>query len=133
MVLERPRPEADGHRLRTALRGLVASQAEVEAVEERRETLRRGCSAVGELENRNRAQVSGVLRSVTLRPRTTVPALEAELYDGSGSLQLVWLGRRSISGVEPGRRLRAEGLVCVQGGRRTMFNPRYELVPRPGE
>lgn len=120
-------------RLRSALRGLVASQAEIEAVEERKETLRRGCSAVDELEDRRRAQVSGVLRSVTLRPRTTVPALEAELYDGSGAIQLVWLGRRSIAGVEPGRRVRVEGLVCVQSGRRTMYNPRYELVPRPGE
>lgn len=134
MVLARPRSgDAHGHRLSTALRGMVASQAELEAVEERRETLRRGCSAVAELDDRHRAVVSGVLRSVTLRPRTTVPALEAELYDGSGSLQLVWLGRRRIAGVEPGRRLRAEGLVCVQGGHRTMFNPRYELVPRPGE
>ena len=63
----------------------------------------------------------------------TVPALEAELYDGSGSLQVVWLGRRQIGGFDPGRRARAEGLVCVQNGRRTMYNPRYELSLRPGE
>jgi hypothetical protein len=123
-----------GHgRLRTALHDLVASQAEIEAGEERRETERRGCTAVADLQNRRRAKVSGVLRSVTLRPRQTVPALEAELYDGSGSVHLVWLGRRQIAGIEPGRRARLEGLVCVQDGRRTMYNPRYELSPRPGE
>lgn len=132
MVLDRPGTAHEG-RLRSALRGVLASQAEIEAGEERKETLRRGCSAVAETADRRRAQVSGVIRSVTLRPRTTVPALEAELYDGSGSLQLVWLGRRTIAGVEPGRRLRAEGLVCLQSGRRTMYNPKYELVPRPGE
>ena len=119
--------------VRQALHGLVASQSEIEADEERKETARRGCVPVGELPARQRAQVSGVLRSVTLRPRQTVPALEAELYDGSGSLHVVWLGRRQIAGIEPGRRARLEGLVCVQDGRRTMYNPRYELSPRPGE
>lgn len=117
--------------VRAALRGLVASQDEIVATEERRETVRRGCTAVTDLADRRRAQVSGVLRSVTLRPSQTVPALEAELYDGSGSVNLVWLGRRQIVGIEPGRRLRLEGLVCVQDGRKTMYNPRYELSPRP--
>ena len=124
---------AGGGRVRTLLRDLVASQAEIEASEERRETELRGCTAVGDLEDRKRGTVSGVLRSVTLRPRQTVPALEADLYDGSGSVNVVWLGRREIAGIEPGRRARLEGLVCIQNGRRTMYNPRYELSPRPGE
>jgi hypothetical protein len=116
--------------VRAALRGLVASQDELEATEERQETVRRGCTAVSDLTDRRRARVSGVLRSVTLRPSQTVPALEAELYDGSGSVHIVWLGRRRIAGIEPGSRLRLEGLVCVQDGRQTMYNPRYELSPR---
>ena len=124
---------AGGGRVRTLLRDLVASQAEIEASEERRETELRGCTAVGDLEDRKRGTVSGVLRSVTLRPRQTVPALEADLYDGSGSVNVVWLGRREIAGIEPGRRARLEGLVCIQNGRRTMYNPRYELAPRLGE
>ena len=119
--------------VRSVLRGLVASQAEIEAGEERRETQRRGCTAVSDLDVRHRASVSGVLRSVTLRPRQTVPALEAELYDGSGSVSVIWLGRRAIAGIEPGRRVRLEGLVCSQDGRRTMYNPRYELSPRAGD
>lgn len=120
-------------RVREVLRGMVASQAEVEATEERRATQKWGCTAVSELADRRRAQVSGVLRSVTLRPRESVPALVAELYDGSGTLQVVWLGRRRIAGVEPGRRIRLEGLACVRDGRVTMYNPRYELKPRAGE
>ena len=112
----------------------LASRAEIEAGEEREQAARSaGCTPVSDLRDRAQATVSGVLRSVTLRPREGVPALEAELYDGSGSLDLVWLGRRQIHGVEPGRRLRAEGLVCTVDGRRTVFNPRYELTPRPGE
>ncbi len=112
----------------------LASRAEIEADEERAVASRSaGCTPVAQVPDRSRASVVGVLRSVTLRPREGVPALEAELYDGSGALDLVWLGRRAIQGVEPGRRLRAEGLVCLVDGRRTVFNPRYVLVPRPGE
>ena len=112
----------------------IASQAQIEADEERADAHRSvGCPPVEQLRDRSRASVSGVIRSVTLRPREGVPALEAELYDGSGALDLVWLGRREIAGVTPGRRLKIEGLVCMIDGRRTVFNPRYELRPRPGE
>ena len=120
--------------LKERLKMAVASQAEIEADEERQDAHRSvGCTPVDQLSNRSRASVSGVIRSVTLRPREGVPALEAELYDGSGSLDLVWLGRREIAGISPGRRLKIEGLVCLVDGRRTVFNPRYELRPRPGE
>ncbi len=116
------------------LHRVLASQAEIEADEERAAAARSsGCTPVADLRDRARARVTGVLRSVTLRPREDVPALEAELYDGTGTIDLVWLGRREIHGVEPGRRLRAEGLVCLVDGRRTVFNPRYDLAPRPGE
>ena len=120
--------------LKEALRALAASRAEVEAAEERLEAARAiGCTTVADAPVRKRVKVSGVLRSVTFRPRQGVMALEAELYDGSGSLALVWLGRREIAGIVPGRRLTADGLVCVIEGKRTIFNPRYELRPRAGE
>ena len=73
------------------------------------------------------AIVVGVLRSVTVRPRSGVPALEAELFDGTGSVTIVWLGRRRIAGVEPGRWLRVEGRITRHGGATAMFNPRYTL------
>ena len=120
--------------LRDAWRTALASQEEVTADEERTEASRqKGCRAVSELPNRRRAKVSGVLRSVVLRPREGVPTVEVELYDGSGVVDLVWLGRRRIAGIEPGRRALVEGLVCDVDGRRTIFNPRYELLPKPGE
>lgn len=109
---------------------LLASRAEIEASEERRESARAGCTPVADLSDRHRAVVAGVVRSVTLRARQSVPALEADLYDGTGTVRLVWLGRRRIAGIEPGRRTRAEGMVCTQDGHRTMYNPRYELAPR---
>jgi hypothetical protein len=75
------------------------------------------------------ATVTGVLRSVTLRPREGVPAVEAELFDGSGRLLVVWLGRRRIHGIDPGRRIVVHGRVTGTAERPTIFNPRYELRP----
>jgi hypothetical protein len=116
------------HRLRSVLSRLTADREELEAAEEQRHRAELGGTPCAELRDRVRTQVSGVLRTVTLRPRAGVPALEAELFDGSGSLSVVWLGRREIAGIEPGRRLRVEGLVSCVDGRSVMYNPRYELV-----
>ena len=71
--------------------------------------------------------VAGVLRSVTLRPRDTVPAVEAVLYDGSGQVRLVWLGRRQIAGISPGRSIAVTGRITCNETDPTIFNPRYEL------
>ncbi len=71
--------------------------------------------------------LSGVLRSVTLRPRENVPAVEAELYDGSGNVRLVWLGRRQILGITPGRSIVVTGRITCNETDPTIFNPRYEL------
>jgi hypothetical protein len=119
--------------VRTALRSVLASRTELEAFEERRQAQRSGCAAVKDLQDRCEAELSGVLRSVILRPRQNVPALEAELFDGTGSVSIVWLGRRRIAGVEPGRRMRLLGRVSMSDGRAVVYNPRYELVPREGE
>ena len=72
--------------------------------------------------------VLGTVRSMTLRPRAGTPTLEVELYDGTAVVTLVWLGRREIAGISPGRKLRATGRITSNDARRVIFNPRYELV-----
>lgn len=88
-----------------------------------------GALAIADAPEREQVRVNGVLRTVTLRPRGGVPALEAELDDGSGVITVVWLGRRRISGVDPGRSVTVTGCIGRQGGVPIMFNPRYELLP----
>ena len=73
------------------------------------------------------ATLLGRLRSVELCPREAVATLEAELFDGSEGITLVWLGRRRIPGIEPGRMVRASGRVAVRDGRKVLYNPYYEL------
>jgi hypothetical protein len=115
--------------LRRALSRLVAPQQQVHAEQEREVATKLGGHAISELVPRQPATVCGTLRAVTLRPRAGVPALVAELYDGTGTLAVVWLGRRQIGGIEPGRRIRVKGMVTDSGGTRVLYNPRYELVP----
>jgi hypothetical protein len=122
-------PEADTERsgLRRFFRRLASSKAELEAEDLQKSTGVEGATPICSCQARCRARVAGTLRTVTLRPRGGAPALEAELYDGTDVINLVWLGRRKIAGIEPGRRLCAEGLVSIQDGRKVIFNPRYEL------
>lgn len=88
-----------------------------------------GLDRIGEAPDRERVRLRGTLRSVTLRPRGGVPALEAELYDGTGSITVIWLGRRQITGVVPGRSMEIQGRIGRHDGHRMMYNPRYELIP----
>jgi len=99
----------------------------MEAKELQSDTVKAGCCPIADADDRERVELRGSLRTVTLRPRGGVPALEAELYDGSGVITLIWLGRRRITGIEPGRQIKVEGRIGVQDRLRVMFNPRYEL------
>jgi hypothetical protein len=71
--------------------------------------------------------VLGRVRSVELCPRNAAATLEAELYDGTEGVVLVWLGRRKIAGIEPGRTIKAKGRIAVREGRKVLYNPYYEL------
>lgn len=93
-----------------------------------KEHLGRDVQPIADVVDRERVRLRGTLRSVTLQPRGNAPALEAELDDGTGSVVIVWLGRRRIVGVVPGRAMKVEGRTSLQDGRRVMFNPRYELL-----
>ena len=53
----------------------------------------------------------------------------AELYDGTEGVQLVWLGRRSIPGIEPGRTVKVRGRVAIRDGQKVIYNPDYDLLP----
>ncbi len=84
--------------------------------------------AIADAPEREPVTVNGVLRTVTLRPRGGVPALEAELDDGSGVITVVWLGRRRIAGIEPGRNIEVWGRIGEHDSARILYNPRYELL-----
>jgi hypothetical protein len=121
--------EKHGGRLRRALRGLASSQDEREAEELRDFSADRGARSIKNCQDREVVTVAGTLRTVTYSPRGGVPALEGELYDGTATITVIWLGRRKIAGVQPGVELVVSGRVGAVDGARVIFNPRYELRP----
>jgi RecJ-like exonuclease len=114
---------------RRALRRLVADPHELDAEDLQGDVGRTGAKPVARCGRGEPVIVAGRLRSVIYTPKDTVPTVDAELYDGSGSMHLVWLGRRRIPGVEPGRAVVARGRVAEQNGQLVIFNPWYELRP----
>jgi hypothetical protein len=117
---------------KSKLRRTISSwaNAEDQHARELRETTKAGrCDLIADCDDRTPVRLRGTLKTVTLRPRGGVPALEAELFDGSDSLILVWLGRREIAAISPGRAIEVEGRIGRHGGDRIIYNPRYQLLP----
>jgi hypothetical protein len=119
-------------RFRRAVSRLASEQDVLEAKDLQQESAAHGATAVTDCQNRKQVVVMGTVRSMTLRPRAGTPTLEVDLYDGSGTVTLVWLGRRELAGIMPGRRMRATGRITTSGERRVIFNPRYELLLTAG-
>ncbi|GAA4433235.1 hypothetical protein GCM10023169_40010 [Georgenia halophila] len=116
------------------LHRLTASREELEADEARRDCELPGCTHAADLVPRHRATVAGTVTALTYRPKDQTPAMTARVSDGTGTVDLVFLGRRDVPGIDPGRRLVAEGMVCApDGDRAAMFNPAYRLLPRSTE
>ncbi|MEU1589199.1 OB-fold nucleic acid binding domain-containing protein [Micromonospora sp. NPDC005710] len=113
--------------LRRILQRFTASEAEIDAQELRRESAQCGGIPAQQCARGQLVSVAGRLRTVVYTPRTNLPTLEADLYDGSDVVTLVWLGRRHIAGIEPGRHLTARGRVAVRDDRKVIYNPYYEL------
>jgi RecG-like helicase len=109
------------------LHRLTASEQELESEELRRDTERAGCEHCEDVRRGDLVSVAGRLRTVVYTPRTNLPTLEADLYDGTDVVTLVFLGRRHIAGLEPGRALTARGRVALRDGRKVIYNPHYEL------
>ncbi|MFL6044429.1 MAG: OB-fold nucleic acid binding domain-containing protein [Propionibacteriaceae bacterium] len=117
--------------LQRALRRFASSTAELESEELQRTVREEGAVPIQDCEDRQRVQLTGTVSTVTITPRAGHPALEVELRDGSGAVTLVWLGRRQIPGIDPGRTLKIWGRISCHEGKRLIYNPRYELMQTP--
>jgi RecG-like helicase len=114
---------------------LTRTQAQMEAEELKRQVSGAEDSDVTAIDcctPGNAVSITGMVRSVTVRPRSNVPALEIELYDGSGTVSVVWLGRRHIPGIDAGRKMVVHGRLTCNTDSPTIYNPRYELKPSAG-
>ncbi|HNP13691.1 MAG TPA: OB-fold nucleic acid binding domain-containing protein [Mycobacterium sp.] len=70
----------------------------------------------------------GTLRSVEMNAKGCAGGVRAELFDGTDTVMLVWLGQRRIPGIESGRTLRVHGrLGTLENGAKAVYNPHYEI------
>ena len=115
-------------RLSRALRRLASSNAELESEELQQQVRAEGAVPIQTCEDRQQVALTGTVSTVTITPRDGHPALEVELRDGSGAVTLLWLGRRQIPGIDPGRTIKVWGRISCHEGKRLMYNPRYELL-----
>jgi hypothetical protein len=88
----------------------------------------RSLGAMDAIAPRTAVRVGGEVRSVRIVPRAGAPALEVTVSDGRGSVVGVFLGRRKIAGLSPGRKVAFEGVAARDGKRYLVFNPIYELL-----
>jgi hypothetical protein len=130
-VVDADQPARHGA-FRRALHRLTSPEHVLEAEQREEDAVEHGGTPVRRCADRQLVCVVGMLRTVTIQPRGQSPSLQAELWDGTGTVDVVWIGRRRIPGIEPGRVIRAEGRITQRDGRRVMFNPRYELRPLGG-
>lgn len=114
-------------RFKRALRRLSASPDELEAESLDTERQVQRCQAIDGVTDREVVTLYGELKNVSLAPRAGTPTLEASLYDGSGVVTLVWLGRRKIAGIVTGASVIVHGRLTSQSGVPTIYNPSYEL------
>ncbi len=84
-------------------------------------------TAIGELEPRRRATVSGEIRSVAFFELPWVRT-DVELGDDTGVVVLRFMGRAEVPGLVPGRRIVVDGTPADRQGVLVILNPIYEFV-----
>jgi RecG-like helicase len=109
-----------------------STSEELDARKLRAEATDLGASAIENVVSGQVTTLTGTVRSLILRPEVTIPALEAELFDGSGHISLVWLGRRKIRGIHPGISISVTGRLVRINGQLTMYNPNYAIAAKTG-
>jgi RecG-like helicase len=111
----------------------IVSSDELDAIELRTSIEEKGADAIADVELGKVTTHTGKIRSIVFRPEKAVPALEAEVFDGTGFIVVIWLGRRRILGIKPGISISVTGRLVEVEDRLTMYNPKYSIIAKGGE
>jgi RecG-like helicase len=115
-------------RIRRSIRRMAESDEQrlAEEIREWASTIP-GANRVADAPMRSRVKIAGVVRRITVRPVEGNESLEALISDGTGEVEVVWMGRRSIPGLSLGTRVVVDGVIGALRGRRRMVNPTFEF------
>lgn len=117
----------DGGAFRRMLRRLTSDVDVLDADDLSDDAERSGAQRACDCAYGQEVTVFGRLRTVEFCAQDADASLEAELFDGTEGVTLIWLGRRRIPGIEPGRTMRVRGRLAVRDGRKVLYNPYYEI------
>lgn len=113
---------------RRLMHRLTSDVGELDADELTQQSAASGARRACDCGSGEQVTVVGRLRTVEHCPKDAAATLEAELFDGTEGVTLVWMGRRRIPGIEPGRTIKAKGRLADRNGGRALYNPYYELL-----
>lgn len=114
--------------MRRLTRRLTESPEQRDAEELTGEAASTGAQRVVDCQRGQEVTMIGTLHSVETNAKGCAGGVRAELFDGTDTVTLVWMGQRRIPGIECGRILRVQGrLGVLENGRKAVYNPRYEI------
>ena len=114
--------------LRRLTRRLTEDPEQRDAKELSDEAVNTGAQRAIDCQRGQEVTVVGTLRSVECNGKGCADGVRAELFDGTDTVALVWLGQRRIPGIESGRTLRVHGRVGkLENGTKAIYNPHYEI------
>ena len=87
-----------------------------------------GVTPIGSLHGPGKVTVEGRVMSLAIHPVEQNSVLACEIADETGSLTVLFYGRKQIPGVDCGSRVRLQGSVGMRDGRPVMINPMYVLL-----
>jgi hypothetical protein len=85
-------------------------------------------TSIAEAPMRVPVRLRGEVQAIRVVPRPEGSTVEAVISDGTGKAVAVFLGRRHIAGMHPGRGLVVEGVGRREAGRTVLLNPAYTLL-----
>ncbi|BBY77874.1 DNA-binding protein [Mycolicibacterium parafortuitum] len=118
---------AEGY-LRRLTRRLTEDPEQFDVAELSDEAASTGAQKAIDCQRGQEVTMIGTLRSVECNGKSCAGGVKAELFDGTDSVMLVWLGQRRIPGIESGRTLKVHGRVGkLDNGSKAIYNPHYEI------
>lgn len=108
------------------------SREQIDAEDEQKVANELGVTPIAQIKEREKVRVSGIVQAITYYPVSSRNSLSlgATLYDGSASLDILWLGRNQIIGMTVGIHLIVEGTVVMQNSKLMLINPNYRFIDK---
>jgi amino acid transporter len=117
-------PDGNGRRAGTATTTLKSENGEQTSV---CADLGTATVPIADAHWRQRVRVTGTVSALRVQPVSGTSTLECTITDDTGGISVLFLGRRTIAGIDIGTCITVEGMVVDHHGRLAIMNPVYEI------